>query len=108
MMQKRSFSGGSGRRGAGSREGGRDGARGGGEGGRDGGKRRFFFRRAKVNPLLEKADHIDWKDVRLLQNFIPERGKILPRRISRASARSQRLLKTAIKRARYMALLPYS
>jgi small subunit ribosomal protein S18 len=107
MMQKRSFSGGSGRRGAASREGGRDGARG-GEGGRDGGKRRFFFRRAKVNPLLEKADHIDWKDVRLLQNFIPERGKILPRRISRASARSQRLLKTAIKRARFMALLPYS
>ena len=71
------------------------------------GKRRFFYRRAKVNPLLEKADHIDWKDVKLLQNFIPERGKILPRRISRASARSQRLLKTAIQRARFMALLPY-
>jgi small subunit ribosomal protein S18 len=71
------------------------------------GKRRFFYRRAKVNPLLEKADHIDWKDVKLLQNFIPERGKVLPRRISRASARSQRLLKTAIQRARYMALLPY-
>jgi small subunit ribosomal protein S18 len=70
-------------------------------------KRRFFYRRAKVNPLLEKADHIDWKDVKLLQNFIPERGKVLPRRISRASARSQRLLKTAIQRARYMALLPY-
>ena len=104
MMNKRSASGGGGRRG------GRD--SGGGGGGRDagasGGKRRFFYRRAKVNPLLEKQDHIDWKDVRLLQNFIPERGKILPRRISRASARSQRLLKTAIKRARFMALLPYS
>ncbi len=75
---------------------------------RGGGKRRFFYRRAKVNPLLEKTDHIDWKDVKLLQNFIPERGKILPRRISRASARSQRLLKTAIKRARFMALLPYA
>src|SRR5262245_42176646 len=103
MMHKRS-SGGGGRRGGG---GGRDG---GGKdgGGKDGGKRRFFYRRAKVNPLLEKQDHIDWKDARLLQNFIPERGKILPRRISRASARSQRLLKTAIKRARFMALLPYS
>ncbi len=104
MMNKRSSSGGGSRRGGGGRDSG--GAR---DGGRDsGGKRRFFYRRAKVNPLLEKQDHIDWKDVRLLQNFIPERGKILPRRISRASARSQRLLKTAIKRARFMALLPYS
>ncbi|HEY7820520.1 MAG TPA: 30S ribosomal protein S18 [Vicinamibacteria bacterium] len=102
MMQRRG--GGGARRGAG----GRDGDRGGKDGGKDGGKRRFFYRRAKVNPLLEKQDHIDWKDARLLQNFIPERGKILPRRISRASARSQRLLKTAIKRARFMALLPYS
>jgi small subunit ribosomal protein S18 len=104
MMNKRSASGGGGRRG------GRDSGGGGGgrDGGASGGKRRFFYRRAKVNPLLEKQDHIDWKDVRLLQNFIPERGKILPRRISRASARSQRLLKTAIKRARFMALLPYA
>lgn len=77
-------------------------------GGADGGKRRFYFRRAKVNPLLDKVDHIDWKDAKLLMNFIPERGKILPRRISRAGARSQRMLKTAIKRARYMALLSYS
>ena len=73
-----------------------------------GGKRRFFYRRAKVNPLLDKIDYIDWKDVKLLQNFIPERAKILPRRISRAGARSQRMLKTAIKRARFMALIPYS
>ena len=105
MMNRRSASGG------GSRRGGRDsggGAGGGRDGGASGGKRRFFYRRAKVNPLLEKQDHIDWKDVRLLSNFIPERGKILPRRISRASARSQRLLKTAIKRARFMALLPYA
>ncbi len=71
------------------------------------GKRRFYYRRAKVNPLLEKIDYIDWKDVKLLSNFIPERGKILPRRISRANARAQRMLKTAIKRARHMALLPY-
>jgi len=104
MINKRSASGGGGRRGS------RDSGGGGGgrDGGASGGKRRFFYRRAKVNPLLEKQDHIDWKDVRLLSNFIPERGKILPRRISRASARSQRLLKTAIKRARFMALLPYA
>jgi small subunit ribosomal protein S18 len=101
MINKRSASGGGGRRGS------RDSGGGGRDGGASGGKRRFFYRRAKVNPLLEKQDHIDWKDVRLLSNFIPERGKILPRRISRASARSQRLLKTAIKRARFMALLPY-
>ena len=75
---------------------------------RGGGKRRFYYRRAKVNPLLDKVDYIDWKDVRLLQNFIPERSKILPRRISRANARAQRMLKVAIKRARYMALIPYS
>ncbi len=104
MINKRS-SGGGGRRGSRDREGGASGGR---DGGATGGKRRFFYRRAKVNPLLEKQDHIDWKDVRLLSNFIPERGKILPRRISRASARSQRLLKTAIKRARFMALLPYA
>lgn len=79
---------------------------GGARGGR--GKRRFYYRRAKVNPLLDKVDFIDWKDFRLLANFTPERAKILPRRISRASARSQRMLKIAIKRARYMALLPYS
>jgi small subunit ribosomal protein S18 len=103
-MKERKFGGG-GRRGGGA--GGAGAGRGDAAGGA-GGKRRFFYRRAKVNPLLENADHIDWKDVRLLQNFIPERGKILPRRISRASARSQRLLKTAIKRARFMALLPYS
>lgn len=81
-------------------------------GGRDGGqrrgKKRFYYRRAKVNPLLDKVDFIDWKDFRLLSNFTPERAKILPRRISRANARSQRMLKTAIKRARYMALLPYA
>lgn len=82
--------------------------KGGGGSRRGSGKRRFYYRRAKVNPLLDKVDYIDWKDVKLLQNFIPERAKILPRRISRAGARSQRMLKTAIKRARFMALLPYS
>ena len=103
MMQKRSFSGG------GSRRGNRDSGGGGGrDGGASGGKRLFFYRRAKVNPLLEKQDHIDWKDVKLLQGFIPERGKILPRRISGTCALHQRKLQTAIKRARSIALLPYA
>lgn len=52
-------------------------------------------------------DYIDWKDVEYLSRFIPERGKILPRRISGVSAKDQRRLAKAIKRARSMALLPY-
>ena len=79
-----------------------------GSGGQRRGKKRTFFRHAKVNSLLDKMDFIDWKDFRLLQNFTQERSKILPRRISRAGPRAQRMLQTAIKRARYMALLPYS
>ncbi len=57
------------------------------------------------------ADHIeyiDYKDVKLLQQFIPERAKILPRRISGTCARHQRLLQTAIKRARLLALIPFT
>ena len=52
-------------------------------------------------------DYIDWKDVDFLKRFIPERGKILPRRISQVSARDQRRLAKAIKRARSMALIPF-
>ncbi|MCW5958728.1 MAG: 30S ribosomal protein S18 [Pyrinomonadaceae bacterium] len=52
-------------------------------------------------------DYIDWKDVDFLRRFIPERGKILPRRISGVSAKDQRRIARAIKRARTMALLPY-
>lgn len=52
-------------------------------------------------------DYVDWKDVDYLSRFIPERGKILPRRISGVSAKDQRRLARAIKRARTMALLPY-
>ena len=50
---------------------------------------------------------IDYKDVELLKKFISERGKILPRRVTGTSAKYQRMLTTAIKRARHMALLPY-
>lgn len=52
-------------------------------------------------------DYIDWKDVDFLRRFIPERGKILPRRISMITAKDQRRVARAIKRARIMALLPY-
>ncbi len=61
--------------------------------------------RKKTDPL--KSIVIDYKDVKLLKKFISERGKIVPRRISGTSAKSQRQLANAIKRARYIALLPY-
>lgn len=61
--------------------------------------------RRKTDPL--KAESIDYKDVKLLKKFISERGKIVPRRISGASSLNQRKLAKAIKRARYIALLPY-
>ncbi len=65
--------------------------------------RRFPRRR----PRQVVPDYIDWKDVEYLRQFIPERGKIMPRRISGISAKDQRRLATAIKRARTMALLPF-
>jgi small subunit ribosomal protein S18 len=57
---------------------------------------------------IDKVDLIDFKDVKLLQNYLPERGKILPRRISGSCATHQRMLAEAIKRARNIALLPYT
>lgn len=84
------------------------GARGGG-GPRAGGRRRFLFRRRKYCKFCEdKAQWIDYKDVRTLQNYIPERAKILPRRISGTCATHQRQLMQAIKRARNLALLPFT
>ena len=96
----------------GERSGGGDrGDRGGREGGRDGGAgggRRPFFRRKKTCPFSgANAPKIDYKDVKLLQRFISERGKIVPSRITAVSAKKQRALAIAIKRARLMALLPY-
>ena len=73
-----------------------------------GGARRPFFRRRKVCPFSgANAPKIDYKDVKLLQRFISERGKIVPSRITAVSTKKQRLLAVAIKRARFMALLPY-
>ncbi|MBI4725208.1 MAG: 30S ribosomal protein S18 [Rhodomicrobium sp.] len=73
-----------------------------------GGARRPFYRRRKTCPFTgENAPVIDYKDVRLLQRFISERGKIVPSRITAVSAKKQRELAKAIKRARFLGLLPY-
>ena len=73
-----------------------------------GAPRRPFFRRRKTCPFTgPNAPAIDYKDTKLLQRFISERGKIVPSRITAVSARKQRELARAIKRARYLALLPY-
>ncbi|HCY55499.1 MAG TPA: 30S ribosomal protein S18 [Oceanicaulis sp.] len=68
-----------------------------------------FARRRKVCPFSgEGAPAIDYKDVKLLQRYMSERGKIVPSRITAVSAKKQRELARAIKRARYMGLLPYA
>ena len=82
------------------------GGRGRGAGGRGGGRR--MHRRKVCGFCRDKIDLIDFKDVKLLQGFIPERGKILPRRVSGSCATHQRMLAEAIKRARNIALLPYA
>jgi small subunit ribosomal protein S18 len=79
-----------------------------GGGGRPAG-RRPFFRRRKTCPFTgPNAPKIDYKDVKLLQRFVSERGKIVPSRITAVSAKKQRLLAQAIKRARFLGLLPYA
>ena len=93
---------------SGGREGGRDGGREGGRGGEGGGQRRPFFRRKKTCPFSgANAPKIDYKDVKLLQRYVSERGKIVPSRITAVSAKKQRELAQAIKRARFLGLLPY-
>ena len=80
----------------GDREGGRGGDREGGRGGREDGARRPFFRRKKTCPFSgDNAPKIDYKDVKLLQRFISERGKIVPSRITAVSALKQRELANA-------------
>ena len=87
---------------------GRGGDREGGRGGDRDGARRPFFRRRKTCPFSgPNAPKIDYKDVRLLQGFMSERGKIVPSRITAVSAKKQRELSQAIKRARHIGLLPY-
>ena len=73
-----------------------------------GGGRRPFFRRKKSCPFSgPNAPAIDYRDVSLLQRFLTDRGKIVPSRISAVSAKKQRALAQAIKRARHLGLLPY-
>jgi small subunit ribosomal protein S18 len=70
--------------------------------------RRPFFRRRKTCPFTgSNAPAIDYKDVKLLQRYVSERGKIVPSRITAVSAKKQRELAKAIKRARFIGLLPY-
>ncbi len=76
-------------------------------GGGGGGGRRFY-RRKKVDYFsVNKIDHVSYKDVDTLRQFLGDGGKILPRRHTGLSAQNQRLLKRAIKRARNIALLPF-
>lgn len=97
--------GGGGRGGAGG--GGRDGKGKDGKDGKDGGKRYFFRRRKVCKFCSEKIDYIDYKDVKTLSGFVPDRGKILPRRMFGTCAEHQRKVTLAIKRARAIALLPF-
>jgi small subunit ribosomal protein S18 len=81
----------------------------GGPGGSGGQGGRKFFRRKKVCKFtVEKIDSISYRDVRLLQQFVSDRGKIIPRRLTGTSAPFQRKLTKAIKQARAIALLPYA
>ena len=78
-------------------------------GARGSGKKKFFFRRRKVCRMCaDKLDTVDYKDIRFLQQYLVERSKILPRRISGTCAKHQRVIQQAIKRARHLALLPYT
>ena len=96
------------------REGGREG--GGGGGGRPGGgpggprrgKRQFFRKKKVCRFCVEKIDFIDYKRVEMLQPFLQDRGKVMPRRMTGTCSRHQRWLGVAIKRARNIALLPFA
>lgn len=69
---------------------------------------RFFRRRKFCRFSSEGVVQIDYKDIALLKNYITESGKIVPSRITGTSAKYQRQLSTAIKRARFLSLLPYT
>ena len=95
--------------GGGGRSGGRGGsaARSGGDKKEQG--KRYFFRRRKVCKFCaDKIDYVDYKDIKTLSAFVPERGKVLPRRMFGTCAEHQRKVTLAIKRARNIALLPFA
>src|SRR5438445_12844840 len=89
--------------GAGRREGGP-----GGPGGRPRGKRQYFRKKKVCKFCVEKMDFIDYKRADILSQFVQERGKILPRRMTGVCSRHQRWLGVAIKRARNIALMPFA
>jgi small subunit ribosomal protein S18 len=99
--------GGPGGGGGGRREGG-PGGPGGGPGGPRRGKRQYFRKKKVCKFCVEKMDFIDYKRADILSQFVQERGKILPRRMTGVCARHQRWLGVAIKRARNIALLPFA
>jgi small subunit ribosomal protein S18 len=72
------------------------------------GKKQYFRRKKVCRFCVEKVDDINYKDVRTLSNFLSERGKITPRRISGVCTPHQKRLAEAIKQARNIALLPYA
>ncbi|HET7930554.1 MAG TPA: 30S ribosomal protein S18 [Rhodanobacteraceae bacterium] len=69
---------------------------------------KFFRRRKFCRFTAEKVEHIDYKDLGMLKQYVTETGKIVPSRITGTKARYQRQLSTAVQRARFLALLPYS
>ena len=69
---------------------------------------RYFKRKRFCRFTAEVIDEIDYKDLNILKNYVSESGKIIPSRISGTKTRYQRQLSTAIKRARYLSLIPYS
>ena len=84
------------------------GGRGGRPGGREGGPRKYFRRKKVCKFCVEKIDAINYKDVRLLSQFVAESGKIVPRRLTGVCTPHQRRLTAAIKQARNIALLPFT
>src|SRR5256714_15569824 len=101
-------SGGGGQRREGGPGGGRREGGPGGPGGRPRGKRQYFRKKKVCKFCVEKIDFIDYKRADILSQFVQERGKILPRRMTGVCARHQRWLGVAIKRARNIALMPFA
>src|SRR5579871_1854538 len=103
-------SGGSGERPGGGGGGGRGSDRGPrrGPGGPGGGRKQYFRRRKVCKFCDEKIDFIDYKDARMVGQFVSDRGKILPRRLTGTCSPHQRLLTVAIKRARNLAFIPFA
>jgi small subunit ribosomal protein S18 len=73
-----------------------------------GGKKQYFRRKKVCKFCVDKIDNINYKDVKLIGQFVADRGKIIPRRISGVCAPHQRRLSEAIKKARNIALLPFA